>query len=257
MIGSSPGQPAARLRRGAVIGDASAPYNAGNLGRNRRADQRPKTWLSAAFRRGPDSTPAVTDKRKWRLVVQAGRVLDALRLFPYVAVDRRKDRLAPRPQMHQGEGDLFGQRQDLRIDLGPSDHRDLAPAAPQGAPVADGEGIFEPRRDNHARREKIWLARDHDVGAPGERLPKRQKGLAPHDDRPAPGEGGEMVNVGFESPRQAPVPPDHAVLADRRDDHDGGRRRFDVLIAARSADHTATSALMCGCGSYPSRRKSS
>src|SRR5262249_28167567 len=98
---------------------------------------------------------------------------------------------------------------------------------------------------------KILVPRDYDIGAAGQRSLQRLIGLPAHDHRLAPGDRAEMLQVGFESPWQPSVAPDHAVLAGGRDEEDRGRgrRRVRGAIGARAIAHTATSALMCGCGS--------
>ncbi len=66
-----------------------------------------------------------------------------------------------------------------------------------------------------------------------------------HHHRLVDGDGAEIFEVGFDPPGQLIVAPDHAALGNGGDEHEGDRLRCVRCAIA----HTATCALMCGCGS--------
>ena len=85
---------------------------------------------------------------------------------------------------------------------------------------------------------------EHDVDAAIEGAPERHEGEAPHHDGLAHGDFAEVAHVAAQVPRQVPAPPDGAVLTHGHDERDDGLRRSAPLHA-----HTATLALIAGCGS--------
>src|SRR6202011_592848 len=116
------------------------------------------------------------------------------------------------------------------------------------------------RRDDDPGRGEIAVAAHHDVGASGKSLAHRLERLAPHHYGLAPGARAKAAHVRLEPPRQRVVAPDHAVFRDRGDEHDCDRAsslRYRHGTSPRFIVHTATFALMCGWGSYPSSAKSS
>src|SRR5436190_17294736 len=125
-----PATPAMRSP-GRVIGEAFVGYNAASLCPKDASANHGRLWLSAAFRRVFGATPAIGHEREWRVIAGARRMLHAFRFLPELALDRRKARLAFRPNVHERERDTLCQRQGLPIDLGPADHGDFIDAASQ------------------------------------------------------------------------------------------------------------------------------
>ncbi len=163
--------------------------------------------------------------------------------FPLSRIDGRKPGVSLRFQRHVGYHEAVGAPDCLRVDLGPADDGDFGIAAPQRVAARDRKGGVEALRGHDARNRESARAAHDDVGAPGKRLADREVSLAAHHHRPADGRGAKMFQVGFEPPRQGTALPDHTVVADRRDQDESDAPR------ARGRAHTATAALMCGCGS--------
>src|SRR6185312_525923 len=94
----------------------------------------------------------------------------------------------------------------------------------------------------HAGHVDAGGAREHDGDAARQRAADRFVGLAPHDEVVPHRELLEAREIRGQAPRQAIVDADDAVLGSGDDER---------------APHTAMGALIAGCGSYPSRVKSS
>src|SRR5262249_13748917 len=134
-------------------------------------------------------------------------------------------------------------------------HGDLIDAAPQRVAARALQRRAHIRRNQHTGRGKTAVAAHYDVGAARQRPAQRLERLAPHHHGLAPGARTKTPHVRLEPPRQRVVPTDDAVFRDSRDKYEGDRALTGS--SPRLIAHTATCALMCGCGSYPSSAKSS
>ena len=147
------------------------------------------------------------------------------------------------PGMHAGEFQPeVDDRHHLAEDLGAPDHRDEIGAAPQGVAARRVERGAEARRHHDAGAAKAGRGVTTMVVRPLSGLPIDRRFRRPITT------GCPMVTarkccMSVEPPRQTIVAADDAVLG-HGDDEDQGR-----CPAPRAAAHTATGALMCGCGS--------
>src|SRR5690348_18397328 len=89
---------------------------------------------------------------------------------------------------------------------------------------------------------QIRLTGDDDVAPPRQRAADRVEGLAAHDQRVRGGYLAEVAQICRHAPRKRVVLADHPVLRNSQHQRD---------------DHTATGALIGGCGSYPTISMSS
>ena len=140
-------------------------------------------------------------------------------------------RIAVDVGVHLGELEAIGVGKQLGVELGPADHeqrRRPADGGDRGRGVGEAFGAFG---------AELRVAAYDEVASSGQRTAERLPGLASHQDGVAERERTEMLQVGPEPPRQLVVASDGAVARDRGDEDDLG------------SIHTATGALMCGCGS--------
>jgi hypothetical protein len=134
----------------------------------------------------------------------------------------------------------LGQQQPVRarhgfgVQLRAADDEDLVAAA------AQRDRRVETVHDLRAGCGEVAVARHDDAAPPRQRPPDRLPRLAPHHDRVAHRRAFEEREVFRQPPRQAAAGADHAVAGTRDDQREAGSRR---------RVHTATGALMCGCGS--------
>ena len=129
-----------------------------------------------------------------------------------------------------------------------SDDHDRVDRAAQRIAARGCERCLQARRDHDAGRGKCRIAADHDGGAALERLRDRRERAPPHHHRLAPGERAEMLQIGFEPPRQSAGAADHPVVGHRDDEDEADAPRGRGCPPGDLA-HTATGALICGCAS--------
>ena len=106
------------------------------------------------------------------------------------------------------------------------------------------QSFFQAMRHDGVRRDEASGPGEHDVEPSVEHAWERLEGAPAHDHRLAHGDLPEIAHVAAQVPGQVPSPADGAVLAhgdDQRDDRLGRRPPLKA--------HTATLALMAGCGS--------
>nr|AIA11930.1 hypothetical protein [uncultured bacterium] len=118
-----------------------------------------------------------------------------------------------------------------------------AGAGPRRRGARRCEALLQAVRHHGVGRDEAQVAGKHDVEAPVENARQRLEGEAPHHDRLAHGDRPEIAHVAAQMPGQVPAPADGAVLAHGDDESDDGR------FARTGSAHTATGALMAGCGS--------
>ena len=147
-------------------------------------------------------------------------------------------------RMHLGEIDAARHGKHRAEDILAADHHDLVDAGPFGRAPRLSKPLFQTVGHDCVRRDKAAVAGEHDVEAAIENARKRFEGAPAHDDGLAHGDLTEIAHVAGEPPGQVPAPADGAVLSHGHDQRDDGRAgRLPIRT------HTATSALIAGCGS--------
>ncbi len=141
-------------------------------------------------------------------------------------------RIAVDVGVHLGELEAIGVGKQLGVELGAADHEQRRRLSGRGD---RGRGVGEAFR---AFGTEARVAAHHQVAPPGQRAAERLPGLAPHQDRVPERERAEMLQVGLEPPGAGslsrPMVPLRATAA---------MRTISGFV------HTATGALMWGCGS--------
>ena len=179
-------------------------------------------------------TSVEIDEGEGVLVVRAGRVRLSMRLPEGGTVEGGKPNFTLGLRMNERQVKPLRRREGERVDRCPANDHGLGRFRPPAEIGRQRKRSVPIAGDVDARLHKGRITRQHDRLASGQRPADRLEGLAAHDQRLAPGEGAEALQVAPEAPDQLVVAPDHAVVGDRRDDDERGGQALSASCASAS-----------------------